>query len=282
MNWKMKALAFHASAHMPGRRLLYRLVQQYVTKGHFLTITPTFLRLYGFHVANYQRVHPCRALEFGAGRNLLSPLLLSHAGATEIFVYDIERLSSAPQINDTVRQLRSCVPGDWPDVADCEDDLFRKYRIRYCAPGDARATGLPEGAIGFVCSTSVLEHIPAESIERILQECSRVSAPGALSSHIIDYTDHYRYADAAVPLFNFYRFSERQWRLWNPGGHFQNRLRHGDFERLFERAGLRSVKIDPHRVAPEVLAPTPLAREFRSYAPSDLLTEAAYCLLTRP
>jgi hypothetical protein len=281
MNWKLKALVFRAFAHIPARGALYRLVQRHVTKGHFLTVDPPVLRLHQFHVENYRRVHPGRVLEFGAGRDFLSPLLLSNAGATEVLVYDIQRLSSAAQINNTIRQLRSLVPGEWPEIADCDADLARKYRIRYRAPGDARATGLPEGSVQFVCSTSVLEHIPPVDVESILRECVRIAAPGAIFSHIIDYTDHYRYADASVPMFHFYRFPARRWWLWNPGDHFQNRLRHSDFERLFERLGLEAIDIKACEAPAAVIASTPLAPEFEHYSRSDLLTEASYCVLTR-
>lgn len=281
MNWRLKCLAFRAFAHVPGRGLLYEAVQRYVTKGHFLTVSPPVLRLYRFHVTNYQRVHPGRALEFGGGRDFLCPLLLSHAGATEIYVYDIERMASAEQINHTIRQLRALVPGTWPEISDCDEDLAGKYRIRYCAPADARATGLPDGSINFVCSTSTLEHIPQSDIETILGECVRVSARRATFSHVIDYTDHYRYADASVSMFHFYRFPERRWRLWNPSAHFQNRLRHSDFESLFARVGLKPVDVKAYQAPPDTLVSTPLAPQFQRYSRSDLLAEAGYYVLLR-
>ncbi len=282
MNWRMKCLAFHAFAHVPGRGALYRMVQRHVTQGHFETISPPLLRLQQFHVANYLRVHPGRAFEFGGGRDFLGPLLLSRAGALEIRVVDIRRLSSAAQINHTIRQLRTVVPGDWPEVQDVGNDLLRKYRIRYCAPGDARDTGLPDASVDFVYSTSTLEHIPSKDLRLIFRECVRIAAPGAVFSHIIDYTDHYRYADTSVPIFNFYRFSEPRWRIWNPADHFQNRLRHADFERLFASVGLTAVDIRKCEADPAALTSTPLAPEFRRYTRSDLLTEAGYCVLSRP
>jgi len=82
------------------------------------------------------------------GRHFLSPLLLSNAGATEVLVYDIQRLSSPAQINHTIRQLRGRVPGEWPEIEDWPD-LERIYRIRYLAPGDARNTGLSGAYIDF-------------------------------------------------------------------------------------------------------------------------------------
>ena len=79
-----------------------------------------------------------RALEFGSGSNLLTPLLLSAPGATEVLAYDVERLASVEQVNHVIRQLRGRVHGEWPEIA-ALDDLQRFYRISYrpqgtCAP----------------------------------------------------------------------------------------------------------------------------------------------------
>lgn len=282
MNWKLKGIAFRALAVMPFGHALYRLAQRWVTRTSTQAITPTLLRLHQYHVRNYLPVAPGRALEFGGGRDLLSPLLLSHAGASEVLVYDIERHSSPDQVNHCIRQLRALVPGEWPEIADCGADLEAKYRIRYVAPGDVRDTGLPAGSVSFIVSTSTLEHIPLPDIRLIVAECSRIAAPGAIMSHVIDYSDHYRYADSSIGMFNFYRYGERAWRWWNPPNNYQNRLRHGDFVRLFEAAGLTTISESRHPVDAESLRGVELAPEFRDYPVEDLLTHSAYFVLRRP
>jgi hypothetical protein len=159
LNWRLKCVAFQVLENLPGGGFLYRVAQKYVTGNHLFEVTDAYLSSHQFHVAQYKRVHPGRALEFGGGRHFLTPLLLSNAGATEVLVYDIQRLSSAAQINHTIRQLKGRVAGEWPEIKDWSD-LERIYRIRYLAPGDARNTGLSKAYINFVCSTSTLEHIP--------------------------------------------------------------------------------------------------------------------------
>jgi hypothetical protein len=257
---------------------LYRTAQKYVTRSYLFDVTDAYLRLHQFHVAQYQRVHPGRALEFGGGRHFLSPLLLSNAGATEVLVYDIQRLSSPLQVNHTIRQLRGRVPGDWPEIADWPD-LERKYRIQYLAPGDARNTGLKPAQVNFFCSTSTLEHIPSADIRLIHAECSRVAAAGAVLSHIIDYADHYFYADASISLFNFYKYSERRWRWLNPANHFQNRLRHSDFEKMFHELDWQPIETRSGTVPPEALRTVSLDPLFRRYDSQDLLTSIGYFVL---
>lgn len=273
MDWRLKCVALYAFASAPW---LYRAVQR-ATGSAFLAVTDTHFRLHQRHADLYQRVHPGRALEFGGGRHFLSPLLLSHAGATEVLVYDLERLSSPALVNHTIRQLRGRLPGRWPEVSGF-DDLALKYRIRYLAPADARDTGLPDASVDFVCSTSTLEHIPPDDIRRILGECVRVTRRGAVLSHVVDYQDHYSYADKSLSPFNFYRFSEKAWRWLNPPNHFQNRLRHSDYERMFGELPLMTVDVLSRR-SNEI--GVPLAAAFKRYESVDLSTCSAYFVLQR-
>jgi hypothetical protein len=281
VNWRLKCIAFHVLARAPGGSSFYRALQRYVTRSHLLKITPTLLRLHLFHVKQYGAVHPSRALEFGGGRSFITPLLLSHAGASEILVYDVDRLSSAAQINDTIRQLRSLVPGEWPEIEDCEEDLVRKYRIKYCAPGDAGATGLASGTVGFICSTSTLEHIPRPDIIRILTECMRIARSGAIFSHVVDYADHYYYGDSSISMFNFYRFSDKQWRWFNPPNHYQNRLRHSDYDKVFRALALKPIETHSSVLPEQTIESVPIAAPFLHYSRSDLLTPSAYFVLER-
>jgi hypothetical protein len=204
--------------------------------------------------------------------------LLSNAGATEVLVYDIQRLSSPLQVNHTIRQLRGRVPGDWSEISGW-NDLERTYRIKYLAPGDARTTRVAPATVNFFCTTSTLEHIPEPDIRLIHAECSRIAAPGAVLSHIIDYADHYHYADPSISLFNFYRYSERRWRWFNPSIHFQNRLRHGDFEKMFRELNWHSIETRSGTVPPDTLRSFVLDPSFARYDSQDLLTSIGYFVL---
>ena len=101
-------------------------------------------------------------------------------------------------------------------------------------------------------------------------------------SHVIDYTDHYRYADSSIGMFNFYRYDQRAWRWWSPPNNYQNRLRHSDFVRIFAEAGLTTIEELPHSTKPEELRGLKLAAEFRRYSNDDLLILSAYFVLRRP
>ena len=286
MDWRVKCLAFYALQHFP--RSAYAFFQRRITERFLFDIQPADLAAYKYHVDNFRRLTGGgRALEFGAGPNLLATLLLSNAGAIEVLAYDIERLASVEQVNYVIGQLRDLVPGNWPDIVpdivDLDEDLRRNYRIRYCAPGDARKTGLPAGSVDFICSTSTLEHIPGGEIAAILSECRRLASSHALFSFIVDYHDHYATADSAISRFNFYRYSARQWRWFNPSNHYQNRLRHSDYAQIFGEQNLNT--IDGRRIM-KVSDESELERirvcsEFSGYLRADLVALNGVFLLDR-
>src|SRR5258708_7499625 len=179
----------HVLAHAPGSLTIHRWLQRNCTGRYLDCLSAELLDAYNYHVKNFLRLpapeQSC-ALEFGVGRNLLTPLLLSAAGARQIFAYDIDRLATLEQINHVIRQLRQLeVPyagQAWREIEDIESDLKRYYRIAYLAPGDVRRTALPAESVDFVCSTSTLEHISREDIVSIVTECRRLCSPSAVMS----------------------------------------------------------------------------------------------------
>jgi hypothetical protein len=261
MDWRLKCLAFQSIARIQGA---HGFLQRHVTGRYFLELTDAILSAYSYHVRNFRGG---RALEFGAGSNLLCPLLLSKAGATEVLALDIQRGASVERVNHVIGQLRRKVPGDWPEISDLDADLTARYRVRYLAPADARATAVPPACVDFICSTSTLEHIPSQDIVLILREMRRVATATATLSFIIDYHDHYSTSDQSIPTFNFYRYADFVWRLCNPPTHYQNRLRHSDYQRLF--ADFRT--LDDHVVmSTGSNCPARLAKRFAHYSRTDL------------
>lgn len=281
MNWRLKCLAFHLLEIAPMGKNLHSILQKRVTGRYYQKLTPNELSAYSFHTENFMSFTPSGvALEFGAGRNLLTPLLLSRAGASRIHAFDLTRLATLEQVNDVILQLRNLLPGDWPTVASLEE-LLPAYRIQYHAPGDARNTGLADKSVDFVYSTSTLEHIPATEIRQILSECKRLLSPQGVMSFIIDYHDHFGTADRNITRWNFYRYSRRAWNKYNPSNHYQNRLRHSDHEALF--AGMDLVVDLERRTIPDwaesELLRTAIAPDFARYSRQDLLTSNGHFIL---
>jgi predicted SAM-dependent methyltransferase len=291
MNWKVKCLAFYLMHYAPAGGNIHAWVQRRITRRYLPRLTQEFISGYLFNVRNFEELHSdsaSSAFEFGAGANLLTSLLLSAAGASKVFVYDIKRLATVEQVNDAIRQLREMkYPNQsnpqWPSITNLDADLSSKYAVNYIAPGDARHTGLPANSIDFVYSTSTLEHIPKNEMHSILIECRRILKPGGHISFVVDYHDHYASADAAISRFNFFRYSNTLWKWFNPPNHYQNRLRHSDYERMFTESEFRLVS-SRHIIPPgsiEQLQGVPVADCFRRYSKEDLAGLNGLFLLER-
>lgn len=284
MNWRLKCLAFHVLGRVPFGQAAHRAFQRLLTKRYFQRVTAAKLGTPELHLRHFRTLPAgAVALEFGCGRDLLTSLLLSHAGAERVYAYDLVRLATIEQINGVIGQLRTLLPGDWPPVSSFEE-LSTHYRIDYRAPADARATGLADGSVDFVCSSAVMEHVPEGEIRAIMKECARICTPRAKVSFLIDYHDHYASADRNITMWNFYRYTDRQWRKFNPGNHYQNRLRHSDYARIFADLGFAvssSEGVIPDWGAAQ-LARVPLSPDFAHYSQDDLITLSGKYVLTPP
>ena len=284
MNWRLKCAAFRLFEALPFGQSAYRLAQRLVTGRYRFAVTETRLKTYSIPVEVFRAIPGAEtALEFGAGRALVTPLLLSHAGARQVYAYDLQRLASIDQVNAAIAQLRAFRDGEWPQVADFTA-LEERYRIAYRAPGDARSTGLPDGSVDLIYSTATLEHIPPDQIGAILRECVRILSPRGRLCFTIDYHDHYASADRGIGYWNFYRFSDEEWQRYNPGSHYQNRLRHSDYRRLFVEAGLQILEGRPlfETWSERDLARTELHPRFRGYSHEDLTASNGYWVLAPP
>jgi SAM-dependent methyltransferase len=281
LDWRVKCLGFKLIETLPFGRPLYRLLQKRVTGRYLPKVSEASLKSYGLHVDQFKALkNPRVAMEFGAGRGLITALMLGQAGAHRVYAFDLERLASPEQVNAVISQLGRRVPGGMPPIDDL-DQLSETYGIEYRAPGDARATGLPEGSVDYIYSSATLEHIPEPEIRQILREAKRVLSPDGRLCFTIDYHDHYASADPGIGYFNFYRFGAREWRRYNPDMHYQNRMRHSDFIRLFEEEGLAILEQRPifDTWTDRDYERVPLHPEFAHYSVEDLKTSNGFFLL---
>jgi SAM-dependent methyltransferase len=213
--------------------------------------------------------------EFGAGRSLAGALCLAACGVRRQTLVDIRNIVRLDLVNAVVDQLRGLLPdpcAQWPEWGSLAD-LEKSLGIRYIAPADARSTGLPAASIDCITSTYTMEHIPPDDIRAILRESRRVLKPDGLFLALIDYQDHYSYRDRGITAYNFLKFNQRQWRLYNSSIHYQNRLRHLEYEGLFRENGFETISVsvnagsDADRAECAALAVAP---EFRRFTPEEM------------
>jgi SAM-dependent methyltransferase len=241
------------------------------------------------HLAAYEEHGPgvpaaeATFFEFGAGWDLAIPIAYALLGVGRQIVIDIRPSARAELVSETIAAFDRLRPGleqvagrslrDLGGPVASLGELEPRFGIRYLAPCDARATGLPESSIDFASSTDTCEHIPRADLAAIFAECRRLLRPGGAFSCRVDLQDHYAYFDRSLSRYNFLRFSDRTWALVNSPLHFQNRLRAPEYLRLVREAGLELVYEHPSRPSEEGLAELkglPLAEPFRGYSLEEL------------
>jgi hypothetical protein len=70
--------------------------------------------------------------------------------------------------------------------------------------------------------------------------------PAGIVSCAIDLQDNFSFTDPRISPWNYLRFSDRAWSLFNSDLQSQNRLRAVDFVRAFERVGFETVHERAH------------------------------------
>jgi SAM-dependent methyltransferase len=299
MRWEVKALTQQALSHLPrGERLNYALQRRVL---HSLPASDEAFRMKANrafqHFDAYVELGPQRPVpeavfyEFGAGWDLAVQLVYWALGVERQTVVDIRPIMRIELVNDTIAKLER-LRGEWdrdqrsPGTADLKgvEDLLARFGITYLAPRDARDTGLPSGSLDFVSSTDTAEHIPADDLRAILVECRRLLKPDGLLSFRADLEDHYARADGGVSRYNFLRYSDRRWALFNPPLHYQSRLRYPDYVQITREAGFEIVRQQVSRPSEEDLAALrtlDVAKRFRSYSADDLGVRGLTIVATR-
>lgn len=264
MRWTVKAAIQNALTIVPGGRRMNHLLQRKVT--HTLPGDDAHFRLKArkafWHLETLKNhldvaADRARCYEFGAGWDLIVPLIYYSVGIEEQIVADVARMVHFDLVANAMRQyanfkteleaqfglpLRAL--GD-PSVSSVQE-IRERFGIDYQAPSDPAATGLPPNSLDFISTTGTLQHIPEERIPLILNECRRLLRSGGVMSCHIDMQDGFAEFDETVTQYNFLRFSDRAWSLVNSRLYFQNRLRARDFVALFENAGFNVVAQEFH------------------------------------
>ena len=299
--WVLKAALQGMTSLLPGAERVNRLFQRYLTGSLELaeeTLLTKYARCRG-HLASYA-VHGGGArnptvMELGTGWFPIAPIGFALAGAEEVYAVDVVSHLARRQVIDVLRTFaavgrRGALEGVVPErLARLEevaaspegdaDDLLARVGVRNVI-ADARTLTLP-GKVDLIVSNNTLEHIPYEVMHDIFVRLGELAAGGGVMSHFIDMSDHYMNFDRSIGPYNFLKFSEPVWRLFNNKHQYQNRLRLPDFRRLHAVTGWRIVEERNTAGSPEALRHLRLARRFRRYREEDLLVYESWMVSRR-
>lgn len=302
--WLLKAAIQGTLSRLPNPQRWNRLLQKYVT-GSLELSDEYFLekwRQCERHVATYRRETgngggAFSALELGTGWFPITPIGLALSGAERVVSIDLQDLLAHERVVATLQRYARLIAAETITVAD-PDPIGRIEGLLDRAPSlgarellaavgvearlaDARDTGLASGSIDLICSNNTLEHIPREVIVDIFREFRRVLSARGIMSHHIDLADHYANFDSSITVYNFLRYSDRVWPLFNNDLQYQNRLRVSDFRDIHAESGWRISSEDNTSEPLEVLRRVPVADRFRHYDDEDLAVYSTW-MTSRP
>jgi predicted SAM-dependent methyltransferase len=229
--------------------------------------------------------------EFGAGWDLYIPLIFSAFGVGKLISVDLNPLAKAEVMNYSLQYIRhfhgNNVIHKTPTFTkkNYRTVLYDYFRIDYQAPCDARKVNLLDNSVDYIYTNSVIQNIPESSLFDIIRECHRIIAPNGLVSFRQSYADQWSYRDNSITKYNYLRYSEKQWKKYNPPIQYQNRMRHKDYLRIYTDAGFEV--IEDHQDIPDdetrkMLEDFPIAQEFRDkYTMDELAINGSWTILRK-
>ena len=143
---------------------------------------------------------------------------------------------------------------------------------------DARNLSIENDAIDFICSNNTFEHIPREILSAILLEFKRVLHPKGMMSHFIDMSDHFAHFDSSITIYNFLKFSKKNWSLLDNSIQPQNRLRFRDYLEMYQLCELPVSREEIRKGSLEELGKVKVHAEFSGYTPQELAISHAYII----
>lgn len=239
INWKLKSYLFKCIEVFSLHNFLY-FIQKNITRRAKVRITE-LNENWITHKKNIEPLKEASVLEFGAGKSLQQNIYLSYYIKNQT-VIDLFPMLDTKLATEASIQISKICPFIQAHHLENIEDLHRHYRIKYMAPVDLENSPFADNTFDACISTNTLEHIPLENIINIFSELKRIVRSQGLISAVIDYSDHYSHTDRRIGRLNYLKFSHEKFKKYNHTIHYQNRLRHYDYLKIFKNLNYEVVK----------------------------------------
>ena len=149
--------------------------------------------------------------------------------------------------------------------------------------GDARKIDRPADSFDLINSNNTFEHIYPEILIDIVKEFKRLLKPGGIMSHQIDMSDHFAHLDKSITIYNFLKYSDKEWSLIDNTIQPQNRLRVTDFRKIFTDLGLQTIyEQNREGYIDQIKALRPkLDQKYKSYTDPELAVSHSLFILKK-
>jgi SAM-dependent methyltransferase len=293
MRWQVKCMIDNAKALLPFQAQLRRFKDRFVpytpnTDDDIHTIEQGIRQVQWVNAV--LPIKDATVLEVGSGWQPMIPVLYSVAGASRVYLTDLNVLLRPDTFSAALRALRTerqVIVNDLEVDAQMLDHVLREDPARsmqerlkelhlvYLAPCDCRSLSLPADSLDVVTSRACLEHIPPDVLQDIFHESYRLLKRGGLACHWVDPSDHWEHQDKSLTRVNFLKYPDAlfRWTSINPIN-YQNRLRHPEYVEMLGKAGFRLIR-EERQVDEASLRSLPhirIAKRFRRFSYEDLAT----------
>lgn len=98
--------------------------------------------------------------------------------------------------------------------------------------------------IDIVISRFVLEHVTPKDLTAIHEKLYNSLSDKACVLHLISPSDHRAHSDGSLSLYDFLKYSEKEWNRIQTKFDYHNRLRLPDYIQIFENAGFEVLYVE--------------------------------------
>ena len=293
MKWILKAVIQKVISWLPASQKVNYLFQKYVTRGVRLSgqyfgdklgHTADHLRFYN----KYGKVENFMALELGSGWYPVIPIGLFLGGANSVISIDISPLMTAEGIRETIaKYLEWYASGKLDHIkpyikeerlqvlenletANLSKEVLLESLNLELQIRDARNTGFEESSFDLVCSNNTYEHIYGGILKDIIKEFQRIVKPGGINSHFIDMSDHFAHLDNSITIYNYLKYTEKQWSRIDNSVQPQNRLRLPDYRKMYAEAGISVLEEERRPGSISHLKKVTVAAPFSGYTQEEI------------
>jgi hypothetical protein len=144
---------------------------------------------------------------------------------------------------------------------------------------DAR---IPEGSIDVMLSRNVLEHITPADLYRIhAQAYNYLKKKEGFVLHQISPSDHRAYKDKRLSLWEFLKYSDKEWNRIQTRFDYHNRWRLPHYIELFKKTGFRILYLKYSTAKQDQKLPDKIHESFQQFTPEEL-TAGNIIVLLKP
>jgi len=299
----LKAAVQKGISFLPARERINYWFQKNVTKGVLLTDEHFGYKIE--HASDHMRFFSenkhfnkqnCRVLELGTGWYPIVPIALYLSGYSDIVSVDlsgwltkqgqltaIEKFVEWRAAGKLDKYLPELDESRWAVLQDMilspsslsYDDINKKICLE-ARVENLFETTLKDQSFELICSNNTFEHVHAPVLKKILGKFSALIKPGGTMSHFIDMSDHFAHFDSSINIYNFLKYSKKQWARIDNDIQPQNRLRFIDYKRMYGELGIPITREETRAGDMKALAEVEVHGEYHSYSQQELVVSHGY------